>query len=269
MHDQARPKAKPNRAAEARATMRSGSYCGPTGLLARGHVQANVIILPKAFAGDFLRFCHANPKPCPLLAVGEPGDPSLPALGEGIDMRADLPAYRIVEDGVETALVTDITDRWTDDLVTFAIGCSFSFEEALEDAGLGVRHNELGVVNPMYTTNIPTLKAGPFGGPHVVSMRPFKPAEAIRAIQITSRFPTVHGAPLHFGDPAAIGIKDLDAVEYGGDRVPLYDGEVPVFWACGVTSQLAVQYAKVPFCITHKPAHMLIADRLNAEISVL
>ena len=248
--------------------MRTGAYKGPTGLLARGYVQANVIIMPKAFAGDFLRFCHLNPKPCPLLAVGEPGNPALPAMGDGIDMRSDLSAYRIVEHGVETALVHDISDRWTDDLVTFAIGCSFSFEEALENAGIGVRHNELGIVNPMYTTNIPTIEAGPFKGPHVVSMRPFTPAKAIRAIQITSRFPGVHGAPIHFGDPAAIGIEDLDAVEYGGERVPIHDGEVPVFWACGVTSQLAVQNAKLPFCITHKAAHMLIGDRLNAEISV-
>ncbi|MEI9402503.1 putative hydro-lyase [Mesorhizobium argentiipisi] len=263
------PRSQLNPAVAARLSMRSGEYKGPTGLLARGYVQANVVIVPKEYAGDFLRFCHLNPKPCPLLAVGAPGDPTLPSLGDDIDIRSDLPAYRVLENGREVGIVHDISDRWSDDLVTIAIGCSFSFEEALENAGLGVRHNELGLVNPMYTTNIVAKPAGPFRGNYVVSMRPFTPANTIRAIQVTSRFPGVHGAPLHFGDPTQIGIKDLDVVEFGGNRVPIHDGEVPVFWACGVTSQLAVEGAKLPFCITHKPAHMLIADVRNAEIAVL
>ncbi|MGX1790341.1 putative hydro-lyase [Bosea sp. NPDC055332] len=253
---------------EARRQIRSGAYRGQTGTLARGFVQANIVILPAAYAADFLAFCQRNPKPCPLLAMGRPGDPSLPSLGEDIDMRSDVPAYRVVENGRETAVVHDITDLWRDDLVTFALGCSFSFEEAIEEAGLGIRHNELGLVNPMYTTNIATAPAGPFKGPIVVTMRPFTPAKAIRAIQITSRFPQVHGAPIHFGDPAAIGIADLARAEYGGDAVPIHDGEVPLFWACGVTSQLAVEQAGLPFCITHKPASMLITDRRNAEFSV-
>ena len=255
-------------AAKARAAIRTGSYRGQTGTLARGFVQANIVILPQRHAADFLAFCQSNPKPCPLLAMGRPGDPSLPSLGADIDIRTDVPAYRIVEDGREAAVVHDIRGHWRDDLVTFALGCSFSFEEAIEEAGLGIRHNELGLVNPMYTTSIATIPAGPFRGPIVVTMRPFAPAAAIRAIQITSRFPQVHGAPIHFGDPAAIGIADLDKAEYGGDAVPIHAGEVPLFWACGVTSQQAVEQARLPFCITHKPASMLITDRRNAELSV-
>lgn len=253
---------------EVRHKIRIGEYRGQTGTLARGFVQANIVILPARYAADFLAFCQRNPKPCPLLAMGLPGDASLPTLGDSIDIRTDVPAYRILESGRETAVVHDITHYWQSDLVTFALGCSFSFEEAIEEAGPGIRHNELGLVNPMFTTNIATTPAGPFKGPLVVTMRPFTPADAIRAIQVTSRFPQVHGAPILFGDPAAIGIADLAAVEYGGDAVPLREGEVPVFWACGVTSQRAVEQAALPFCITHKPASMLIADRRNAELAV-
>ncbi len=256
-------------ALEVRRRIRAGDYKGPTGGLARGFVQANIIIIPKEHAADFFEFCYLNPKPCPLLAMGKAGDPSLPGLGADIDIRTDVSAYRVVEGRREGTIVDDITRFWRDDLVTFALGCSFSFEEALEEAGLSVRHNELGLVNPMYTTNVATKPAGPFWGPHVVSMRPFTPADAIRAIQITSRFTAVHGAPMHFGDPAGIGIADLGAVEYGGDAVPIYDGEVPVFWACGVTSQVAVGHAGLPFYISHKPGSMLVTDRRSAEISVL
>jgi len=249
--------------------IRAGEYRGPTGPLAKGYVQTNIVIMPEGYADDFLRFCQLNPKPCPLLEVGTPGDPRLPGLGADIDIRSDVPAYRLFERGREKAVVHDIADVWTNDLVTFALGCSFSFEEALEEAGLGVRHNELGLINPMYTTHLPTRPAGPFGGPYVVSMRPFKPADAIRAIQVTSRFPQVHGAPIHFGDPVAIGIRDIGVSQHGGDAVPIYAGEVPVFWACGVTSQIAVMQAELPFCITHQPAHMLITDLRNAELAVI
>ncbi|MFG1398955.1 putative hydro-lyase [Roseixanthobacter pseudopolyaromaticivorans] len=254
--------------ADARAAIRAADYAGPTSAMARGHVQANIVILPRQHAADFLRFCQLNPKPCPLLEMGQPGDPALPGLGADIDMRSDLSAYDLIENGEHVATVSDIREYWSQDLVTFAMGCSFSFEEALEDAGLGVRHNELGLVGPMYTTNVPTRPVGAFGGPHIVTMRPYTPAKAIRAIQITGRFPGVHGAPIHFGDPAAIGIESLDAVEYGGDQVPIHADEVPVFWACGVTSRRAVESAKLPFFIAHKPAHMLITDRRNAEMAV-
>lgn len=255
-------------ARDIRRRIRTGEHLGPTGTSARGFVQANIVIMPERYAADFVTFCQLNPKPCPLLAVGRPGDPSLPSLGEDIDIRTDVPAYRVVEQGRDAVVVHDIRELWRDDLVTFALGCSFSFEEAIEEAGLGIRHNELGLVNPMYTTNIATVPSGPFRGPYVVTMRPFKPAQAIRAIQITSRFPQVHGAPIHFGDPAAIGIADLQTAEYGGDAVPIHPGEVPLFWACGVTSQLAVEQAGLPLCIFHKPACMLVTDRRNAEMSV-
>lgn len=253
---------------ELRRRIRSGEYQGPTGRMARGFVQANLVILPASYAVHFQRFCFLNPKPCPLLAVSEVGSPHLPRLGETIDVRTDVPAYRIFHDGEATETITDISGLWQDDFVAFALGCSFSFEEALEDAGLEVRHNALGLVNPMYTTNIPTKPAGPFSGPHVVTMRPFSPADAVRAIQITSRFPKVHGAPIHLGDPQAIGIKNLDKPEFGGDAVPIQEGEIPLFWACGVTPQVAITHARPPICITHKPASMLVTDLRNAELSV-
>ena len=252
---------------QARAVAREG-YTGPTGHLARGFVQANIVILPAEHAAAFLLFCTLNPKPCPLLTVSELGSPALPRLGADIDIRSDVPAYQVIRNGELSEITYDVHELWRDDLVTFALGCSFSFEDALKDAGLPVRHRDLGLVNPMYTTTLPTHPAAPFHGPTVVTMRPFKPAEAIRAIQITSRFPSVHGAPIHFGDPAAIGIEDLSRVEFGGDSVPIHPGEVPVFWACGVTPLLAAAAAQIPFCITHKPASMLVTDIPNAELSV-
>lgn len=251
-----------------RERIRKGDYAGPTGRMARGYVQANLVVLPAAFAQDFERFCIINPKPCPLLAVSDVGCPRLPHLGESIDVRTDVPAYCVFRDGERADTVHDISELWRNDFVAFALGCSFSFEEALEHGGIEVRHNALGLVNPMYTTNLPTKPAGPFSGPHVVTMRPFTPKDAIRAIQITSRFPSVHGAPIHLGDPTAIGIKDLGEPEFGGDVVPVYENEVPLFWACGVTPQLAIAQARPPLCITHKPASMLVTDLRNAELSV-
>lgn len=252
-----------------RQAIREGKYSGQTGGLSRGFVQCNLVILPEEHAADFLGYCQANPKPCPLLAFGQPGEFGLNKLGKNIDVRTDLSGYKVFEKGKCTSQPTDILDLWQQGLVVFALGCSFSFEEALEDAGLDVRHNSLGLVNPMYTTNIETEAVGSFRGKMVVTMRPFRPADAIRAIQITSRFPGVHGAPVHFGDPAKIGIRDLNAPEFGGERVPIYPDEVPVFWACGVTPQVAISNAKPAFCITHKPAHMLVTDLKNAELSIL
>lgn len=251
-----------------RQLIRTGSYSGPTGRMARGFVQANVVILPEEFARHFLRFCMLNPKPCPLLAVSEPGSPYLPKLGGDLDIRTDVSAYRVFREGEAVDTVGDIASLWQDDFVTFALGCSFSFEEALEDAGLEVRHNALGLVNPMYTTNVMSQPAGQFAGPLVVTMRPFSPRDAIRAIQITSRFPQVHGAPIHLGDPKAIGIEDLSKPEFGGDAVPIHPGEIPLFWACGVTPQVALKHARPPICITHRPASMLVTDLKNAELSV-
>ena len=253
---------------EARKRIRSGEWTGPTSGMAGRHVQGNVAIFPRELAADFLRFCHLNPKPCPLLGVSEPGDPALPSLGEDIDIRTDLPRYRVFENGSCVETPHDIRRWWRDDLVTFVLGCSHSFEEALLESGLRLKHVERGAAVPMYRTSIATRPAGPFRGPTVVSMRPYAPADAIRAVQITSRFPSVHGAPVHLGFPEAIGIGDLARPDWG-EAVAVEEGELPVFWACGVTPQAVIEAAKLPFCITHFPGSMLITDLLNAQISVL
>ncbi len=255
------------RAREVRLAIRAGEFRTQTSGQAPGIVQGNVVILPSDWAGDFLRFCQANPKPCPLLAVSEPGSHALPRLGADIDIRTDLPMYRVFRDGTATEDTADIRDIWRPDLVTFVLGCSFSFEEALIEAGIRLRHIDARTDVAVYRTNIPTAPAGRFSGPLVVSMRPFRPADAIRAIQITSRFPNVHGAPVHLGDPQYIGINDLQTPDWGDAAVP-EPGDIPLFWACGVTPQSVVAHAKPPFCITHKPSHMLITDLLNAELAV-
>jgi uncharacterized protein YcsI (UPF0317 family) len=253
-------------AAAARAAIRSGAWTGHTSGLADRHVQGNLVILPSALADDFLRYCQRNPKPCPVLAISEPGDPRLPTLGADIDIRSDVPRYRVWRDGELVDEPTDVTDLWRDDLVSFLIGCSFSFEQALMDDGVPLRHVQQGRNVPMFRTDIPTVAAGPFSGPMVVSMRPLKAAAAIRAVQITSRFPGVHGAPVHLGDPALIGIKDVTRPDYG-DAVEVLADELPVFWACGVTPQAAITQARPEFCITHAPGAMLITDLLNHQLA--
>ena len=237
---------------DARLMIRRGDHAGPTSGMAPGYVQANLAILPQALAADFLRFCQLNPKPCPLLAASTPGDWRLPSLGEDLDIRTDLPRYRV----------------WRDDLVIFAIGCSHSFEEALEDAGIELRHLTCGCTVPMYYTSIATTPAGPFHGPMVVSMRPMTPANAIRAVQITTRFPSVHGAPVHLGKPELIGIADVGKPDQG-DPVPIRDDEIPVFWACGVTPQSVIATVRPDFCITHYPGSMLVTDRRNVDYAIM
>jgi len=254
--------------AEARARIRRGEHTGQTAGMGPGLVQGNIAILPADWADDFLRFCLRNPKPCPLLAVGEPGRPDLPTLGRDIDIRTDVPRYRIFRDGVAVASPTDIAEFWRDDLVTFVLGCSLSFEWPLIDAGLRIRHIEAGTTVPMYRTKIETAPAGRFHGKLVVSMRPFRPAEAIRAVQVTSRFPGVHGAPVHIGLPAGLGIADLSRPDYG-DPVEIRDDELPVFWACGVTPQSVIMAVKPEFCITHYPGAMLVTDRRNNEFAIM
>ncbi len=249
-----------------RARIRSGAWTAHTSGLAEGHVQGNVVILPQALAHDFLLYCQRNPKACPLLAVSRPGEAQLPSLGADIDICTDLPRYRVWRHGELEGEPTEISAIWRDDLVTFVIGCSFSFEEALLQSGLPLRHLAQNRNVAMYRTNIATTAAGVFKGPMVVSMRPFKPADAIRAVQITSRFPDVHGAPVHMGDAAQIGIADLAAPDYG-DAVDVLPGEIPVFWACGVTPQAAIVQARPAFCITHAPGAMLITDLLNHQLA--
>jgi len=251
-----------------RRAVRTGAHAGHTAGLAPGYVQGNVCILPREYADDFFVYCQRNPKPCPLLGATDPGDPRLPALAEDLDMRTDVPRYRIFRDGEFVEDVTDIRHLWRDDLVAFVLGCSFSFEEALMEAGLPLRYVEQGKNVPMFLTDIDTVPAGRFHGKMVVSMRPFTPANAIRAIQITTRFPTVHGAPVHVGKPELIGIEDIDR-PWVGDPTEVREDELPVFWACGVTPQSVVRNARPPLCITHTPGHMLVTDLKNASLAVL
>src|SRR4051812_8335581 len=252
---------------DVRLASRSGALDVQTAGMASGYVQGNLAILPRDYAEDFLRFCQANPKPCPLLAVSEAGDPAIPQLGADLDIRTDIPRYRVWRDGELVDEPRDIKSVWGDDLVSFVLGCSFSFEEALLQTGVPLRHIERGTNVPMYRTNIQTHRTGRFHGPLVVSMRPMKPADAIRAVQITTRLPSVHGAPVHLGYPEQIGIADIAKPDYG-DVVPVKHGELPVFWACGVTPQAAIAAAKVPFAITHAPGYMLVTDLKNAQLAV-
>lgn len=242
-----------------RLAARSGTLQNPTAGLAPGYVQANLVVVPRELAFDFLLFCQRNPKPCPLLDVTDPGDPRPREAAPGADLRTDLPLYRIYQHGELIEEPTELLGRWGEDHVGFLLGCSFTFERALLDAGLPVRHIEAGSNVPMYRTSIPCREAGAFRGPLVVSMRPMTPAQAIRATQICARFPKAHGVPIHFGDPATIGIHDIDRPDYG-DPVEFRPGELPVFWACGVTPQAAAVAAKLPSVITHAPGHMFLTD---------
>ncbi|WP_432470489.1 putative hydro-lyase [Amphritea sp. HPY] len=252
-----------------RQNIRSDQFTGNTSGVAQGFVQGNLAIMPKEWANDFLQFCQLNPKPCPIIGMSrKPGDFMLTELGEDLDIRSDIPKYRVYEYGEVTDEVTNVSKYWRDDLVTFVLGCSFSFEESLIADGLEIRNITEKVNVPMYRTNIQCRPAGRFSGTTVVSMRPMKAADAIRAIQICTRFPSVHGAPLHLGTPSQIGISDINKPDFG-DPVTIKEREIPVFWACGVTPQVAIEQAKPPFCITHSPGYMLITDLPNSSLAIL
>jgi len=251
--------------ADFRAAVSAGAFVSTTTGICPGYAQANLIILSKDIAGDFAAFARLNPKPCPVLEEIPVGVHHSSYLAPGDDILTTIPRYRIYRHGVFTDEVTDATPFWRDDMVSFLIGCSFSFEEALLQAGLPVRHMEMGCIVPMYRSNIPTKAAGVFSGPVVVSMRPMTPDQAKQAAAITARFPGVHGDPLHIGDPQAIGIHDINKPDYG-DPVEFCQGEVPVFWACGVTPQAAVNQAKPEIAISHAPGHMLVTDILNSSL---
>lgn len=246
-------------ASKVRQLCRQGKYQAPTPGVASGYVQANLVVLPESVAFDFMLFCHRNPKPCPLLDVTEVGDPEPRMVAPGADLRSDLPRYHVFRYGELVEEVTDIKQLWRDDFVGFLIGCSFSFEGALLNKGIPVRHIEENKNVPMYKTSLNCMPAGVFSGPLVVSMRPLSPLDAIRAVQITSRFPKSHGAPVHLGDPNAIAIADINSPDFG-DPVTIHEGEIPVFWACGVTTQTAIVQAKPEIAITHAPGHMFITD---------
>jgi uncharacterized protein YcsI (UPF0317 family) len=250
---------KATSAEHARAAIRSGAYDGHTAGLAAGKLQCNLAILPERYALDFLRFCQRNPKPCPVVGIGDSGVPYLPTLGNDIDIRSDVSKYRVFRDGTFSDEVTDIADIWSDDLVTVALGCSFTFENALLRNGIPVRHIESGLNVPMFRTNIDLTPAGQFSGQMVVTMRPIPAAQVEQTREISSRFPQAHGTPIAVGDPAQIGISDLGQPDWG-DAVEIKTGEVPVYWACGVTPQNVLLDAKLPICITHSPGHMLISD---------
>lgn len=250
-----------------RLACRNGEWNAPTSGLAAGFAQANLVILPREFASDFLLFCQRNPKPCPLLEVTDAGDPVPKLFASEADLRTDLPKYRIWENGELTAEPEDATEHWRDDLVSFLIGCSFTFESALLEAGVPVRHIAENINVPMFRTNIPCQPAGVFHGNLVVSMRPLSPVNAIKAVQITSRYPSVHGAPVHLGFPEQIGIEDLSHPDFG-DPVWVEPEELPVFWACGVTPQAVLMAAKIPFAITHAPGCMFVTDVKDETLAV-
>jgi uncharacterized protein YcsI (UPF0317 family) len=268
MPDDVPPPLPPADGLAVRLAARAGRLTTHTSSLAPGFVQGNLAILPATLADDFLRFCQRNPKPCPVIGMSEPGSPFVPELGRDLDLRTDLPRYRIWRHGELVEEPTDVLDAWRDDLVAFVIGCSFTFEHALLDDGIPLRHVQRGCNVGMWRTNLACALAGPFAGPMVVSMRPLSPADAIRAVQITSRFPGVHGAPVHLGHPHLIGIEDLSRPHYG-DVVEVLPDEIPVFWGCGVTPQAVIAAARPDFAITHAPGAMLVTDLRNSRLAVL
>ncbi|MGE3316039.1 MAG: putative hydro-lyase [Planctomycetaceae bacterium] len=252
--------------ADVRARCRSGVWTEQTSGLAPGFVQTNLVVLPRDLAAEFRQFCRANPKPCPIVEVLEPGDPTAHDSAPGSDLRTDLPRYRVWENGQLVEEPTDIQKHWRDDLVGFLIGCSFTFEQALLAEGVPVRHLELGINVPMYRTTVPCEPAGVFAGPLVVSMRPLTRSDAARAVAITSRYPSMHGAPVQVGYAEDLGIADLARPDYG-DPVPIREDEVPVFWACGVTPQAVLAAARPPFAITHSPGCMFVTDLRDEDLA--
>jgi uncharacterized protein YcsI (UPF0317 family) len=254
-------------AAELRNLIRARQWTQPTTGQATGYVQANLVMLPREEAFHFLLFCTRNPKPCPVIDVLEPGQVE-PRIAPGADLRTDLPRYRVYEHSVLKREVEEVVDLFHEDMVSFLLGCSFSFENALVAAGLPIRNMEEGKNVSMYITNRPCVPSGPFSGPLVVTMRPMRPDQAIRAAQVTTRFHLTHGAPVHFGAPQEIGIKDLDRPDFG-DPVTIYPGEIPVFWACGVTSIVAATSTPLPLVITHAPGHMFVSDLRDEHLTLL
>ena len=251
--------------AEARALIRAGGWRRPTAGMAAGWVQANLVVLPQAFADDFREFCRLNPRPCPLLDVTEAGSAEPRRVAAGADLRVDLPRYRVYRHGVLVDEPDGLTALWRPDFVGFLLGCSFTFEAALIGAGVPLRHVELGCNVAMYRTNRECHPAGPFHGPLVVSMRPIPHELVETAVGVTSRFPRAHGGPVHIGDPAALGIADLSRPDYG-DPLPVHSNETPVFWACGVTPQAAAEAAGIELMITHSPGHMFITDLRDEDL---
>jgi uncharacterized protein YcsI (UPF0317 family) len=251
--------------ARVRALIRDGQCERPTTGLCLGYLQANLVVLPQELAGEFLAACDANPRPMPLLDVTLPGDPHPRRVAPEADLRTDLPRYRVFRSGQLVAEVTDICDLWGKDSVAFLLGCSFTAEGRLAEAGVRLRHLELGQSVPMWRTTLQVQPVGRFRGPVVVSMRPIRTDQLELVRRVTAELPLAHGAPLHVGDPEAIGISDLAHPDWGDPILPLED-EVPVFWACGVTPQALIASARPELAITHAPGHMFITDVPAAAI---
>ena len=248
-----------------RSQIRSGCFKKNTSGLMPNLVQGNLVIMPKKWADEFIEFCRLNPKPCPLIGISKPGNPSIPELGNALDIRIDLPEYHLFRDGIYASAASDVSEYWRQDSVAIVLGCSFSFEDALQSAGLEVKNISQGTNVSMYDTNIATQATANFDCNMVVSMRPFKKHNIDQVISITSEFPMAHGAPVHIGDPQLIGIKDIHSPEYGSPVV-LEDDDIPVFWACGVTTQASIRSAKLPLVITNAPGKMLITDHLYPDL---
>jgi len=241
-----------------RTRIRAGAHRTITAGLAPDRVQGNLVVLPNDHADAFEAFCNANPTSLPLIERGRPGDPMLDC-ADYFDVRSDLPAYLLFRDGAPAVEYHDITALWHDGLTAFVLGCWFGNEAALQAAHIRLRHLELGIQGALYITDRPANPAGPFAGPVVASMRPFADADLDRVAAITAATPTAHGAPIHIGDPAALGIADFAHPDYG-DPIPPEPGETPVYWACGLTGQVALERAGLPFFITHKPGCMVVTD---------
>ncbi len=254
-------------AREARRQIREGKWRKPTAGLAPGYVQANLVVLPRELAYDVLLFAQRNPKPCPVIEVTDTGSPEPRLSAPGADLRTDIPRYRVYRHGVLAEEVTDLRTAWRQDLVAFLLGCSFTFEAALLRAGIPVRHIEEGKNVPMFRTTLPCVPAGIFQGPLVVTMRPIPSALVPRAVQVSGRYPGVHGAPVHIGDPTTLGIRDLSRPDFG-DPVTIRPGETPVFWACGVTPQAVAMQSKPPLLLSHAPGHMFVTDLRDEALAV-
>lgn len=253
---------------EVRKLIREEVIKTPTAGMCSGYAQANLVILPKDYAEDFKAFAYKNPKPCPILETTKPGSFTTKKIAANANILTDIPKYFVYKNGVKTDECYNVKKYWQNDFVCFLIGCSFSFEEALMKEGMEIRHITMGRNVPMYKTNIECNPAGIFKGPFVVSMRPIKEEDVLKAYTVTGKFPRVHGAPIHSGNPEEIGIKDINNPDYG-DTVEIKEGEIPVFWACGVTPQAAIEIAKPEIVITHAPGHMFITDILNDEIETI
>lgn len=253
---------------EIRECIRKEKWIGPTTGIALGFVQANLVIIPEKLALEFIIFCQRNHSACPILEITEPGIASLNYLAKNVDIRTDLPKYRVYKKGVLMDEPLNIIDYWRSDFVSIFIGCSLSFEKALTDSNIPLRHLECKKNGAIYISSIKCNPTGMFRGNMAVSLRPIPRHQLIRTIQITSRFYNAHGAPVHIGDPDLIGIKNLDEVYYGDPPI-FKENDVPVFWACGVTPQVVASESKPEIMITHSPTHLFVSDIKDTEIAIL